>query len=73
MDLIRRGPGSPSRDDFIRVTDDDDSEDDMYVSRSSSSGSRPASAADQDFIANARQDVPRLLAEVRRLRAALLD
>jgi hypothetical protein len=30
-----------------------------------------ASAADQDFIANARQDVPRLLAEVRRLRARL--
>ena len=28
-----------------------------------------ASTADQDFIASARQDVPRLLAEVRRLRA----
>lgn len=28
-----------------------------------------ATAADQDFIAHARQDLPRLLAEVRRLRA----
>jgi hypothetical protein len=27
-----------------------------------------ATVADQDFIANARQDIPRLLAEVRRLR-----
>jgi len=30
-----------------------------------------ASHADQDFIASARQDVPRLVAEVRRLRDAL--
>lgn len=30
-----------------------------------------ASAADYDFIASARQDLPRLLAEVRALRAAL--
>ncbi len=29
------------------------------------------SNADQDFIAHSRQDVPRLVAEVRRLRAAL--
>jgi len=28
---------------------------------------------DQDFIAHARQDLPRLLAEVRRLRALLAD
>ncbi len=28
-----------------------------------------ATAADQDFIAHARQDLPKLLAEVRRLRA----
>jgi hypothetical protein len=28
-----------------------------------------ATAADQDFIAHARQDVPRLLDEIRRLRA----
>ena len=30
-----------------------------------------ASAADRDFIANARQDLPRLLLEVRRLRSLL--
>ena len=29
-----------------------------------------ASVADQDFIANARQDIPRLVAEIRRLRGA---
>ncbi len=29
----------------------------------------PASAADQDFIAGARQDIPRLIAEIKRLRA----
>jgi hypothetical protein len=38
---------------------------DMYVTI----GGHPASAADQDFIAGARQDVPRLIAEIRRLRA----
>jgi hypothetical protein len=57
-------------DDFIRVSDFDD-EPDMYVSRSTSEGLRPASAADLDFIASARQDIPMLVAEVRRLRRAL--
>jgi hypothetical protein len=32
-----------------------------------------ATAADRDFIAHARQDVPRLLDEVRRLRALLSE
>ena len=32
-----------------------------------------ASVADQDFIANARQDVPRLVAEVARLRGIKVD
>ena len=43
---------------------------DMYVSLSywQGPGNVPASAADLDFIACARQDVPRLVAEVRRLR-----
>ena len=36
----------------------------MYISREL----RPASVADLDFIAGARQDVPRLIAEVKRLR-----
>lgn len=57
-----------SGDDFIRIGNDDD-EDDMYVSRSNASGCRPASCDDLDFIAAARQDIPSLLAEVRRLRA----
>ncbi|MCW5712992.1 MAG: hypothetical protein KIT43_00560 [Bauldia sp.] len=30
-----------------------------------------ATHADQDFIANARQDIPRLVGEIRRLHAAL--
>lgn len=53
-----------SGDNFIRVGGLDDAEPDMYVLRDSV----PASVADQDFIAHARQDIPRLLAEVRRLR-----
>ena len=36
----------------------------MYVMRDET----PAATTDLDFIAHARQDVPRLLAEVRRLR-----
>jgi hypothetical protein len=51
-------------DNFIRVGGVDDDEPDMYVAR----GTVPASVADQDFIAHARQDMTRLLAEVRRLR-----
>jgi hypothetical protein len=57
-------------DNFIRVGGMDDSEPDMYVSRSTAEGSLPASDADLDFIARARQDLPLLLAEVRRLRAS---
>ena len=49
--------------DFIRISDQDD-EPDMYVDRDG----KPASPADLDFIAHARQDLPLLLAEVRRLR-----
>ncbi|MBA3844876.1 MAG: hypothetical protein H0X39_20060 [Actinobacteria bacterium] len=51
-------------DDFIRIGGLDDDEKDMYVSRERT----PASDADLDFIAHARQDLPRLIAEVRRLR-----
>jgi hypothetical protein len=57
-------------DNFIRVGGMDDSELDMYVSRSTAKGLVPASDADLDFVAHARQDLPVLLAEVRRLRAA---
>jgi hypothetical protein len=58
------GRDHTSGDNFIRVGGLDDDEPDMYVSRDTV----PASVADQDFIAHARQDIPRLLAEVRRLR-----
>jgi hypothetical protein len=54
-------------DNFIRVGEPKDNEPDMYISRAQL---RPASVDDQDFIANARQDVPRLIAEVRRLRTS---
>ena len=56
-------------DNFIRVGGLDDSEPDMYVSRSTAERTVPASDADLDFIAHARQDLPLMLAEVRRLRA----
>ncbi len=60
--FIGGGLGGP---EFIRVSDDD-AEPDMYVERDGA----PASSADLDFIASARQDIPRLLDEVERLRAA---
>ena len=53
--------------DFIQIGGDDDREDDMYVSRDTAR----ASDEDLDFIAAARQDVPRLIAEVKRLRDEL--
>ncbi len=59
-------------DDFIRVGDSDD-ELDMSVSLADTEGLHPASTADQDFIAAARQDIPTLIAEVRRLRAGQGD
>jgi hypothetical protein len=46
--------------DFIITGGDDDRSPDIELTG--------ASRADQDFIAHARQDVPRLVAEVRRLR-----
>ncbi|MGW6708597.1 hypothetical protein ACWGDE_27410 [Streptomyces sp. NPDC054956] len=56
-------------DDFIRIGGLDDSEPDMYVSRSTDRGLTPADDHDLDFIAHARQDIPRLVAEIRRLRS----
>ena len=46
--------------DFIQTGGDDDRSPDIELI-----GATPA---DQDFIAHARQDIPRLVAEVRRLR-----
>jgi hypothetical protein len=51
--------------DFIRIGGDDDSQPDMYVEHDGN----PAPVADLDFIAAARNYVPRLVAEIRRFRA----
>jgi hypothetical protein len=53
-----------SGDSFIMVGEGQDRLDDIYVSFDG----RPAPEPDQDFIAAARQDIPRLLAEIDRLR-----
>jgi len=63
------GRDHTSGDSFIMIGAPDQREDDLYLSR----GSRPASPDDQDFVAAARQDIPRLLAEIRRLRSATKD
>jgi hypothetical protein len=46
-------------------------EKDLFLSHYSNEG--PVSDADHDFIAHARQDLPLLLAEVRRLRGLLAE
>lgn len=51
-------------DDFIRIAGFDDSQPDMYIRHEL----EPAPAADLDFIAHARQDIPRLIDEIRRLK-----
>jgi hypothetical protein len=58
-------------DDFIRTGGMDNTSPDMYVTLSYSDHERPKPAdhAVLDFIAAARQEIPRLVAEVRRLRA----
>ena len=58
-------------DDFIRTGGvEDDTAPDMYVSLAfpDRPGGVPAPPPDLDFIAAARQDVPRLVKEIRRLR-----
>ena len=52
-------------DSFIMIGTPDRRGDDLYLSR----GSHPASAADQDFVAASRQDIPRLLGEIQRLKS----
>ena len=53
-------------DSFIQASHDDD-QTDIYVDIRVAEAFHPASAADQDFIAAARNAVPRLVAEIRRL------
>ena len=60
------GPGD-SLDSVIRVGTFHDDEPDIYVFRDR----EPANDAGLDFIAAARQDVPRLIAEIKRLRHEL--
>jgi len=59
-----------SGDNFIRTGGQDDEAPDMYITLSywNSEPPTPAGPAVLDFIAAARQDLPRLIAEVRRLR-----
>jgi hypothetical protein len=59
------GPGIAG-DDFIRLGGNNDAQPDMYVSYDGKS----APESDLDFIAAARNYLPRLLAEVRQRRAA---
>jgi hypothetical protein len=51
-------------DSFIMIGRDDDRDEDMYVTRDSG----PASASDLDFIAAARNYLPRLIDEIAELR-----
>lgn len=70
----RHGTGGGS---FIQLNHDPDLDDEMYVRRFVGIEEVPhldaQLEADLDFMAEARQDVPRLLAEVRRLRARLAE
>lgn len=58
------GRDHESGDSFIMIGAEDDRGEDMYVFRDST----PAAAADLDFIATARNVVPKLLDEIDRLR-----
>jgi hypothetical protein len=59
------GRDHTSGDSFIMIGREDDRDEDMYVSRDSG----PASSADLDFIAAARNYLPRLLDEIIKLRS----
>jgi hypothetical protein len=59
------GRDHSSGDNFILTGPADGRGDDLYLSR----GPAPASSEDQDFVASARQDIPRLLGEIERLKA----
>jgi hypothetical protein len=63
------GRDHTSGDSFIMIGPPERRTDDMYVSL----GSHPASPADQDFVAAARQDIPRLLNEIQRLASMLKE
>jgi hypothetical protein len=56
LEVVHRGTGENQRICFIQTAGED-----IYLTG--------ASEADQDFIAHARQDIPRLIAEIERLRS----
>jgi hypothetical protein len=58
------GRDHTSGDSFIQTATQD-----IYISAEDYAGGGGHFCADQDFIAHARQDLPRLIAEVERLRA----
>ncbi len=60
------GRDHTSGDSFIQTATQD-----IYISAEDYAGGGGHFSADQDFIAHARQDMPRLIAEVERLRAFL--
>ncbi len=62
---------NPNDQSFIRIGGLDDDQPDMHLRQSIGGRHLPASDADVDFVAHARQDIPALIAEVRRLRARL--
>ncbi len=61
---------NPNDEDFIRIGGLDDSQPDMYVHHYLGATQVPVPWQDIEFIAHSRQDVPALISEVRRLRAA---
>lgn len=63
------GRDHTSGDSFIMIGSGDDRDEDMYVARDTT----PASPADLDFIAAARNYMPRLLEEIKRTRSAHSD
>ncbi|MER7579651.1 hypothetical protein [Kitasatospora sp. NPDC097691] len=68
----RHGIGGTS---FIQLSADADEDDEIYLTRVTGGreviGADAQTDADIEFIAGARQDMPRLINEIRRLRAAL--
>jgi hypothetical protein len=62
---------NPHDQDFIRIGGLDDSQPDMYVQHWIGGERVLVPFDDIEFIASARQDIPALVAEVRRLRDAL--
>ena len=66
---IIEGRDQTSGSSFIMIGEGDNREEDLYLTGDNLS----VSVADYDFIANARQDIPFLLAEIDRLKAQSID